>query len=103
MLNFSLEITEAAREDIRKIHLYVAGKLRNPKAASRLADKLVNSAESLTVSPKRYRVRRKNSRGLEIRYMPVDNFMIIYTIDDRSKIVNVLNVIYGKRNLDSII
>lgn len=90
MLNFSLEITEAAREDIRKIHIYVAGKLRNPKAASKLADKLVSSAESLTVSPKRYRVRKKNSKGQEFRYMPVENFMIIYTVDERSKTVNVL-------------
>lgn len=102
MLNFSLEITEAAREDIRKIHLYVAGKLRNPKAASKLADKIISFAESLAVSPKRHRVRRKNSRGQEFRYMPVDNFVIIYTVNEQSKIVSVLNVIYGKRNIENM-
>lgn len=102
MLNFSLEITEAAREDIRKIHLYVAGKLRNPKAASKLADKIISSVESLAVSPKRHRVRRKNSRGQEFRYMPVDNFVIIYTVNEQSKIVSVLNVIYGKRNIENM-
>ena len=103
MLNFSLEITEAAREDIRKIHLYVAGKLRNPKAASKLADKIISSAESLTVSPKRYRVRRKDSKGHELRYMPVDNFMIIYSVDDSNNIVKVLHIVYGRRNLEDMI
>ena len=103
MLNFSLEITETAREDIRKIHIYIAGKLRNPKAASKLADKIISSSESLSVSPKRYRVRRKDSKGRELRYMPVDNFMIIYSVDDSRHLVKVLHIVYSRRNLENMI
>lgn len=41
-----------------------------------------------------YRVRRKDSKGRELRYMP---------IDDSRHIVNVLHILYGRRNFENII
>ncbi len=51
--------------------------------------------------PERYRLFEKepwHSRGL--RQMPVDNFIVFYIPKTEDKIVNVIRVIYGGRNID---
>ena len=58
---------------------------------SRLEDR-INKLDNL---PKRF-PKCKN----EIRFMPVDNYLVFYTVDDVSKNVSILRVMYGKRNIE---
>ena len=58
---------------------------------SRLEDR-INKLDNL---PKRF-PKYKN----EIRFMPVDNYLVFYTVDDVSKNVSILRVMYGKRNIE---
>ncbi len=102
MAEYRLVITVPALEDINSIHAYIAGKLNNPSAAQKISDKIFSSASSLTLLPKRYRVRRKDRKGQEIRYMPSDNFMIMYCVDDASHTVSIIRVAYAGRDIDSI-
>ena len=106
MTEYSLVITAPALEDLTGIRSYIAEKLHNSLAASKFSDKIFSSAKSLMLLPKRYRVRKKTQMGQkiqEIRYMPVDNFIMMYCVDDAKHTVNILRVMYGKRNLASII
>lgn len=105
MTEYSLVITAPALEDLNDIRSYIADRLNNPSAASEFSDKIFHYAESLILFPKRNRVRKKIEKGrkiLGIRYMPVDNFIIIYCVDDSKHTVNILRVMYGRRNLTSI-
>ena len=59
---------------------------------SRLEDR-INKLDNL---PKRF-PKYKN----EIRFMPVDNYLVFYTVEDVSKNVSILRVMYGKRNIEN--
>ncbi|MBQ6737474.1 MAG: type II toxin-antitoxin system RelE/ParE family toxin, partial [Synergistaceae bacterium] len=39
------------------------------------------------------------SQRNEIRILPVDNYLILYSVDDEKQIVNVSRVIYGRKNI----
>ena len=103
MKHFSVEITEPAVEDIRRLWMYIAVNLNDPKAASMQRSRILSAAEALAVFPKIYRVRKYDSKGRALRYFPVNNYVIIYVIDEEKQIVDILNVIYGKRDIDSLI
>ena len=34
-----------------------------------------------------------------IRYMPVDNYRVFYSVDENQKTVSILRVMYGKRDV----
>ncbi|MBQ3652817.1 MAG: type II toxin-antitoxin system RelE/ParE family toxin [Synergistaceae bacterium] len=101
--SFSVEFTLAARQDLRTISRYIAEKLNNPKAASELSDRITSSAISLSTFPKRYRVRRKDSKGCELRYMTVKNFVLIYTVYDSASVVSIVRIAYGRRDIASML
>lgn len=86
-----------------KIYYYIAFRLLNPEAASAQSDRIMSAAEILAAFPKIFRVRGKDSDGNELRLFPVDNYAVLYSVDEASYTVNVSNVIYGKRNLEEII
>ncbi|MBR1439392.1 MAG: type II toxin-antitoxin system RelE/ParE family toxin [Synergistaceae bacterium] len=103
MADYKLIITVPALEDLNDIYKYISVRLNNPYSASKCSDKIFSSAKSLSLQPKRYRIRKKNLKGQEIRYMPVENFIIIYCVNDSERTVNILRIMYGKRNLDAVI
>ena len=100
---FSVVFTFTARNDVDNICTYIAERLSNPTAASRFSDRITSFAKSLSSFPKRYRVRKKNRKGQEIRYMPSDNFVIMYYVDDVRLMVNVIRVVFAGRNIDEMI
>ena len=103
MQNFRVIYSGNAVEDIRNIYDYIAYKLFNPQIASQQSDRIMSAAESLAVFPKMHRVRKKDSKGNETRFFPIDNYLILYDVDDDKHTVNILRVVYRRRNIDDII
>ena len=103
MPKYKLEITATALHEIERIKAYIADELNNPEAASGQCNRILLAAEALTVFPKLYRVRRVDAEGNEIRFLQVDNYMIIYYVDENSLSVNVIHVTYSRRDISSII
>ena len=102
-LTFKITYSEQFDKDIQDIHAYIVGNLRNPEAASSQIFRLFSSAESLALFPKRNRVRMKDTHGNDIRLMPVDNYVIAYSINEAEHVVNVSRVFYGRRDIDRLI
>lgn len=97
---YSIVYTPSARRDLDEIYEYIAGEFYSPDIARRQVSRIVRAIKTLAVFPKMYRVRRKNTG---IRICPVDNYMIVYSVDDENNIVNISRIIYSRRNLDAII
>ena len=103
-MSCNVVISFEAEEDIQGIYDYIKHNLCAPKAAARTANKIYEQIISLDASPKRYRLYDREpwkSRGL--RKMPVDNFVVLYIVDENSKTVTVLRVFYGGRDIDKLI
>ena len=93
---YSVNISAQADKDIRAIYEYIALTLMSPENANAQLSRLEDRINKLDNLPKRFS-KYKN----EIRFMPVDNYLVFYTVDDVSKNVSVLRVMYGKRNIEN--
>lgn len=80
-------------------------KLKNIDASNRLREKVIYNVLLLENSPKMYTEIEKTDRTkLQYRRMIVNNYVILYTIDEPEKIVYVAHIYYAGRNyLDSCI
>ena len=92
-----------AHNDLSGIQRYITEKFSDPEAALNQAVRIIKAAKSLAVFPNLYRVRRKDSKGRDIRYCNVDSYMIIYSVDDVNHIVNITRIVYNRRDIDSLI
>ena len=103
MASFRVTYSGESIREIRGIRRYIAGKLHNPSAASQQADRIMSAAESLSVFPEMHRVRFQDSEGRDIRVFPVDNYLMLYSVDEDKHLVSILHVVHGRRDLDSLI
>ena len=67
----------------------------SPENAEAQLSRLENRINNLDNLPKRF-PKYKN----DIRFMPVDNYLVFYTVDDNLEDVSVLRVMYGKRDIE---
>ena len=93
---YSVSISSQADKDIRAIYEYIALTLMSPENANAQLSRLEDRINKLDNLPKRY-PKYKN----DIRFMPVDNYLVFYSVEDKSKSVSVLRVMYGKRNIEN--
>ncbi len=99
---YSITYSRRAQLELDTIHAYIAEHFEDEITADLQTERIAQAAKTLVMFPKLYRVRRIDSKGQELRYMPVDNFMIIYHVDDMRHIVNVLHIFHGKRNIENM-
>ena len=92
---YSVNISAQADKDIRAIYEYIALTLMSPENANAQLSRLEDRINKLDNLPKRF-PKYKN----EIRFMPVDNYLVFYTVEEVSKNVSILRVMYGKRNIE---
>lgn len=81
---------------------YIAFELQSVQNAAGQLDRLEESINRLDQMPDRYRAYEKepwHSRGL--RVMPVDNYLVFYIPDHDARVVNILRVMYGGRDIDT--
>ena len=93
---YSVSISSQADKDIRAIYEYIALTLMSPENANAQLSRLEDRINKLDNLAKRY-PKYKN----DIRFMPVDNYLVFYSVEDKSKSVSVLRVMYGKRNIEN--
>lgn len=101
---YSFIITKKADDDFVKIVNYISNELKNIKAADDLSKKIVSSIRDLCIFP--------NSAPLVIneyflkkdfRKKVVDNYLILYYLDESKQSIVIVRIIYAKMNLNEII
>lgn len=103
-MKYSIVLSKFAFADLDAIYSYIAHDLRSVENAEAQISRIETEITSLTQMPERYRQYEKEpwcSRG--VRIVPVNNYCILYIPDHTKKTVTVLRVVYGRRNLDTIL
>lgn len=96
---YIVKITTQAEEQLQEIVKYIASELKAPKAALRLLDEIEVSILSLSQFPQRVALtEEKPWRGTGIHKMPIKSFLIYFWIDKEKSLVQVIAIIYGKRD-----
>ena len=101
---YKLQFLPVARDDLRGIAEYISAELGAPEAAMRLAEKIVSAADSLSDFPYAYPVYVPvRPTAFEYRKISVENYLVFYTVDEASKTVTVMRIIYARRDYGRII
>ena len=101
-MRYDVQISNQAEADLRSIFEYIAFELQSVQNAVGQLDRLEESILSLDQMPDRYRAYEKepwHSRGL--RVMAVDNYLVFYIPNHEKKVVNIVRVMYGGRDIDA--
>ena len=97
---YKLEFLLVAKNDMLEIVKYISDELKNPAAASKLAENFISSAEKVSDFPYSNNVYTPiKPLGLEYRRTIVDNYLMFYTVDEETKTVTIMRVLYARRNI----
>ena len=98
---YEVIITAQARLDLKAIYEYIADVLMEPDIAEKQFTRIEKAVYSLDRMPERYKLYHKEPwRSCNLRVMPVDNFVVFYTVDNSKHIVAVARIMHGKRNAE---
>jgi toxin ParE1/3/4 len=96
---YKLVVSKEAHKDIDNIVHYIAVELVNPAAAAGFLNDVEKSYHIVVSNPYMYslchdaRLSREGYRKIVIK-----NYIILYRIDDETKAVFIVRIIYGGRN-----
>jgi toxin ParE1/3/4 len=103
-MSYEVVITNQARIDICSIYEYIADVLLEPGIAKKKYTRIEKALLSLDEMPeifKRYDKEPWKSRNL--RVMPLDKYLAFYTVDNERFVVTVMRVLYGARDIESVL
>lgn len=93
-----------ARQDMVEIAGYISQVLHNPTAAERLAVELTEAADSLSAFPYANPVYLPIRPLLhEYRKLPVRNYLLLYWVEEDTKLVTIARVLYARRNYGELL
>ena len=101
---YYINITSLAETDIYEAAIYIKEQLLNPSAADNLIDAVEMAINSLSAMPSRHALVNDDSLANEgIRFMPVKNYLIFYTVREERKTVVIQRFLYGRRDWVTIL
>ncbi len=98
-MSYEIILSDEAHADIDETLDYIANNLHNPIAARNLLDKTEEIYNELSLNPYMYaacndvRLRKEGYRKVVI-----NNYVMIYRVNDDSSFVYIVRVFYGRRN-----
>ena len=99
MPSYNVVITKPAQRDLLDIFDYIAFDLREPETASKLLSKVRLKVKSLEVFPERNNIISEPKYAeRNVKWCPIENYVIFYQVSEVQTTVNILRVLYNKRN-----
>jgi toxin ParE1/3/4 len=99
-MSWKIQYSASSREDLRSIYDYIANELLSPEYAAGQIERIMKAVRSLEDIPMRHSVYNEEPwKTKQVRFLPVDNYIIFYLPKDDSCTVNVIRIIYGGRDM----
>ena len=104
MIYYNVEVTQIAEQDYYKAEAYIKYELYNQKATAGLAKKLHEAIKDLSFFLTKYPICNDDFlRVWEIRFVPVNNYLLFYIVREDEKTVYVLRFLYSRRDWQKIL
>lgn len=89
-----------ALNDLKKIYSYIAFDLQVPDTAQKQTDRIRKEIRSLDFMPMRYSpVEWEPWKSMQMRKLPVDNFIVYYTADSDALTVSIIRIFYQGQDI----
>lgn len=86
MKKYKIAWAPKAYTDLQNIHFHIEYYLKEKITANTVIKKLLNSILNLSYLPEKYvKIQGFNDKTKNIRRMPVDNYLVIYEIDNNTR------------------
>lgn len=96
---YEIEFTEDCKYEITEIYEYISKKLVAENSAKKLMRKMRDSVMDLSEFPNLYmKIEKKDGHKREFRRMIIDNFVVLYTVDESNHKVYIAHMYYGRKN-----
>lgn len=102
--NYQITYTPEAYTDLKAIYSYIAFSLQEKRIASKQIKRIRAQISSLRMFPDRYCVVNWEPwASMGMRKMSVDHYMVYYLVDTVDKLVTVVRIFYGGRDVEHIV
>ena len=103
-MEYEVRITLQAQAHLREIRDYIAQKLLAPEAAKNTVQRLGTVMASLSQMPNRIPlIEEEPWRSEGVRVRAVRNFLIYFWVNEAEKTVQIIAVIYARRDQTSVL
>ena len=104
MTDYSIDITKLAERDIGEAVSYIQEVLFQPASAKRIYRSLKEQISSLSTMPDRYAVIAEEPyTSMGVRKVRAENYLIFYVVNEKTKTVSVIRVLYNRREWHNLI
>lgn len=98
-MSYTINLTAPALLDIQKALTYITLNLQNKTAADNLYITINSKINNLPNFPNKYPlVTDPKLLYQQIRYIPVDNYLIFYSVNESEQKIQILRFLYAKSN-----
>ena len=98
-MGYNVKLADEFLEEFDDICNYISINLKAPDTANRLREKVIYNVLLLEKSPRMFEEIEKISKTKrQYRRIVVNNYIILYTIDDENKTIYVAHIYYSGRN-----
>ena len=99
MAMYSIEISEPAENDLRDIILYISSQLSAPMTVMTMVDTIEGALLGLSEMPQKSpAVRDDRLVSMGYRKLLIKNYVVFFTIDEQSQVVNLERILYARRD-----
>ena len=96
---YKIIYTQDFREELVNIYNYIANVLKEKEISNKFIRKILIRISELEIFPRLYmKIRRFDRLNNEYHRMVVNNYIILYTIDDLNQKVFISHIYYKRRN-----
>ncbi len=99
-MNYRVVLSDQTKEDIKEISDFIG--FLSLQASARQVRRLTDRMYSLDFMPERYKIYDAFPIHENIRIVSVDNYCIIYHVDNETETVTILRVVNGKCDMDTL-
>ena len=98
-MEYNIKLADEFLKEIDEICNYISNTLKAYNAANRLREKVIYNILLLEKSPRIYgKIEKMSKTERQYRRIVVNNYVILYTIDDYIKTVYIAHIYYRGRN-----
>jgi len=99
---YEVILSTSAQVDVDAITEYISVNLDNPRAAGQLLDRIQYILELVSDSPEMFSYAKEPALAeMGCRSFNVGNYLVFYRIRTKEEVIDVVDVIYGKRDFEN--
>ena len=97
--DYKVIFTETAEIELDSIYEYISKTLLSENSAKKLMGKIEEKTLKLEIFPESHSIADKYIiNDIQYRKLIVDNYILLYHIDEDKKQINIIHAFYGRRN-----